>query len=290
MKLSRIIQAIYFDPWSITPDGWQTLHAMLKPRLLSENPFAGLELPQPKADASETDIYGNPLPKMEITPDGVAIIPIMGTLIHHATLFEKICGACSYDDIKRDVRTALGTAGLNKIVFHVDSPGGMCMGCHETAGVIADAGQFVRTEAVTDSVMASAAYYLVASCDRISCTPTARPGSIGAMLAWLDESVRFEMAGLKVEVLASGPLKGTGTRGTSLTDEQRAYMQGTIDKYAGMFKAHVLEYRPIIDASSMQGQVFIGSDAADAGLVDEIVDDIEIAFDPHSAAYADSDD
>lgn len=273
MKLQRVIQSVYFEPWSITPEGWRAVHSILKPRILADS--GALELPTAKDD--ETDFFGQPLPKMEITPAGVAIIPIQGTLIHHASLLEKQCGACSYDDVKRDVESALNSAGLQKIVFHVESPGGMCVGCSEAAAVIDRATDFVRTEAVTDGWMCSAAYDLVAGVSRIYCTPSAQVGSIGAMIGWLDESVRYEVAGLKVEMFTSGPIKGLGTPGTSLTQAQKEYLQSHVLKYAEMFKAHVRENR-LVNDEDMHGGTFIGSDAVDVGLVDELVDDCEECF------------
>jgi ClpP class serine protease len=274
VKLQRVISAVYFEPWAITPDGWRTVHQIVKPRALGE--IDALSLPQAKDD--EHDFFGNPLPKMEITHDGVAIIPIQGVLIHHASLMDKQCGACSYQDVRANVETALDEA-VKKIAFHCDSPGGMCMGCSETAAIIDRAADFVRCEAVTDGLMCSACYDMIAGCQAIYCTPSAVVGSIGAMSAWLDQSVRYELMGLKVELFASGPLKGTGTPGTELTDVQRDYLQSNVDKYAAMFKSHVTANRLVEDAT-MQGQTFIGSDAVDAGLVDELVDDCEECFEP----------
>lgn len=269
MKFQQIIQAVYFEPWSITREGWSAVHAIVGPRLA--DPAA----PLPKAeDDPETDFFGNAIPKLEVTDEGVAIVPVCGTLLQHASMLDKMCGACSYDDIVRDLGVACSVRALSKIVLHIDSPGGMCRGNQEAAARVAAIRESgIRIEAVTDTVMASAAYNLAAGCHRISCTPTAMVGSIGSMSAMLDASLAYEMRGLKVEVLASGPLKGAGWPGTSLTPEQRDYLQGLVDKYAGMFKDHVRAYRPV-DEEAMQGQVFIGSAARDVGLVDDEVEEV----------------
>ena len=98
-------------------------------------------------------------------------------------------------------------------------------------------------------------------------------GSIGSLNAFLDESLAYEAAGLQVEVFATGALKGTGMPGTKLSEAQREYMQGRVDKYGGMFKDHVRAYR-VVEEEAMQGQVFIGSEALEAGLVDVIVQEV----------------
>ncbi len=283
MKFQNIIQEVYFGSWAITREGWGAVHAIVKSKLDGS-------VQMPKADADpDMDMMGNQIPKMEVTDDGVAIVPICGTLIHHASLLEKMCGACSYDDIKRDLDAAMGVRDLQKIVLSISSPGGMCMGCQEIATKVANIRNVgIRIEAITDTQICSAAYHIAAACDKISCTPSAVVGSIGVISPFLDQSLRYEMQGVKLELITSGPLKGTGWPGTSLTDDQRAYLQGTVDKYAGMFKDHVQKYRPI-DDESMQGQYFIGSSALDAGLVDAIVEDMQSAMCVDSEDLTDGD-
>ncbi len=271
MKLQHVVQEVYFGVWAITREGWGAINAIVKSKLDDS-----IELPKADSDP-DTDIWGNALEKFELIESdfgNVAVIPVAGTLIHHASLLEKQCGACSYDDIQRDLMTASKVPNLEKAVLKISSPGGMCMGNQETASMISRMREGgMRIEAVTDSDMCSAAYNLAAGCNSIACTPTAQVGSIGVLAPFLDQSMRFEMQGLKMDMITSGPLKGTGWPGTSLTEEQRAYMQGTVDKYAGMFKDHVRSYRPVRE-DAMQGQVFIGSSAMDAGLVDRIVESI----------------
>ena len=268
MKFQQVIQAVYYEPWAITHEGWQAVHAIVRARL------EDLKAPMPKAEDPDQDLLGNELPKLQVTEDGVAIIPVMGTLMQHASLMAKRCGACSYQDISRDLDTARGVRALQKIVLHVGSPGGMCLGNQEVAAKVAAIRESgIRIEAVTDTQICSAAYNLVAGVHRISSTSTAYIGSVGAMSALLDSSLAYEMEGLKVEMIRSGPLKGVGMPGTALSPEQRDYLQGLVDKFAGMFKDHVRQYRPV-DEETMQGQVFIGSAAREAGLVDELVEEV----------------
>ncbi len=270
MKLAHVIQSVYFSPWNITREGWHAVHGVVRPHLDSVD----FKLPESKGE--DLDFFGNPLPKMEIS-NGVAIIPIQGTLMHKASLMDKQCGACSYQDIKANVTEALDL-GVEKIVLNVDSPGGTSMGASETGRFIQRSADFVRIEAVTDGMMCSAAYEVCAAAHSIKATRTAQVGSIGTFLAWLDQTVRYEMAGLKMDVIASGPLKGAGVSGTSLTPEQRENFQAQVLKFAGMFKEHVRNHR-LVEESSMQGQSFIGDDAQAAGLVDEIIEDVEECFD-----------
>jgi ClpP class serine protease len=280
MKLQRVFQSFYFEPWSISPQGWQAVHAVLKPHLDGSFDPAKIQARRhPDGTYDETtDYWGNPMPKLELN-DGIAVVPVIGTLLHHADLLDKQCGACSYDDIKRDIRTALDVGGLRKIVLHINSPGGMSLGNDECAAVVAEAAQWVRVEAITDAQMCSAAYAIAAPATAIYCTPTAMVGCIGCYLAWLDQKVRYEMAGVSVKLFTDGKYKGAGTTGTELTKVQEDYFQSLVDKYGGMFKSIVRSNRPV-DEEAMQGQVFIGDDGLRAGIVDRVMLDVMQRCDP----------
>jgi ClpP class serine protease len=272
MKLSHVIQSVLFWPWSITDAGWRAVFEILRSKLAE--PKSAI-----RGDGSideSTDIYGQPFPQYE-NVDGVAIIPVVGTLIHHASLLEKQCGAWSYDDIVRDVRRAVNE-GAEKIVLHVDSPGGMSMGSHECAAVVDWAKDFARVEAVTDALMCSAMYNICCGAHAIYATPTAQVGSIGSMIGWLDESVRYQMEGYKVEVFASGDLKGLGTPGTSLTHEQKEHLMEIVLKSSGMFKDRVFNNRGPIPESAMRGQGMYADDALRENLIDGLIDEVEDRF------------
>jgi len=267
MKFQRILSAVYATPLYLTPTGHQTIDAVLRPHL------ANGALPERTKGEAGTDIFGDQLPVMEIDDD-VAVIPINGPLLQHAGMLDKMCGAASYDDIAGNVRTAL-SHDVRGIVLNFDSPGGQMTGCAECAKVISEAAERVPIYAFTDSLMASAAYHLAAGCTGIFSTGSANIGSIGCILGLMDTSARMEMAGVKPVYITSGPLKATGAQGTSLTPEQFDYLQGMVNSAADKFKAFVLNHRPSVPDSAMQGQVFYGDDALDNGLVDAVVDDLE---------------
>jgi ClpP class serine protease len=278
VKFQRIVEAVYFQPWSITREGWQSVHSILKPHL--EGGFDPAKLrAEMRPDGSwdeTTDFFGNPIPQYHVDGD-TAYIPIRGVLLHHADLMEKQCGAWSYDDIRRHLRLAATTPGVRRAVLDINSPGGMALGADETAMAVADCAKVIRIEAVTDSQMCSAAYQIAVPCHSIACTPSAQVGCIGCFLPWIDERLRFELAGLSVQLFADGKFKGAGTPGTSLTLEQQNYFQSIVNKYGGEFKRQVAQNR-VVDDTAMEGQVFIGSDALRAGMVDEVITELEDHF------------
>lgn len=273
MRFENIIEAVYFKPWSITPAGWDSVHSIVKPHI------DGKPMHDIRAE-EDVDFFGNPIEKMEVTPQGVAIIPVKGVLLQHASLLDKACGACSYDDIIANLRSAMEMMPrVHSCLLNMATPGGMCVGNQEACDFIMQCREEgMKVYAFTDSQMCSAGYNLAASCDGIYITSTAFTGSIGTIMAIIDRSKQFEEMGLKVELFASGKFKGAGTAGTSLNDEQREYINGLKDHFAGMFKDNVMENRPDVPFTAMEGQAFIGTQALDNLLVDEIVADVEEAL------------
>ena len=227
----------------------------------------------------DTDFFGEPIKKLEITPDGVAIIPICGTLIHHASLLDKMCGACSYDDIKRDIKTVRGTMGVRKTRFLIDSPGGMAQGMPECGLEIMRLAQDgMPTEAVSDTVIGSAAYGLACCCQKILVTETCSIGSVGSYIAILDSSKAAAMQGYSVDVIKSGDYKGAGIEGTSLTAKQREMYQNLSDTHGEIFRELVRSNR-IIEEKFLQGQHYLGAQGIELGFADKLIEDMETCCD-----------
>lgn len=281
MKFQHILETVYCRPWNITPSGWLDIHQRLLPHIQDHKSAADWADKAAKNTSPTEDFFGNPIPQMQIV-DNTAVIPICGPLIHHAGLLEKKCGACSYDDIVENVRSALGNARVEKIVFRCSSPGGMAMGMIEAATVIAEAGKQKETFAYTDELIGSACYGLVASCKMIGSSRSAITGSIGSMIAILDMSGYYAELGLKVHLFASGKYKGSGTPGVEMTEDHKAYFEGIKNSYANQFLGFVQECRPQIPVDAMQGQVFLGksgddltTDAVTNGIIDGCFDSFE---------------
>jgi len=145
-------------------------------------------------------------------------------------------------------------------------------GCHRpTSALIREVAQEKRVVSFADSKATSAAYYLGVSAGEFYAIPDATIGSIGGYIAILDESRKFEMEGLAVELFASGNLKAAGLKGTSLTDEQRMFFHDLIDRTIGAFMATVADNRPgltIQDVADLEAGFYDADLAEKLGLID----------------------
>ena len=221
-----------------------------------------------------TDAQKEQMPKYQVV-DGIAIVPIQGVLDNKVSQTMRMSGAMGLDDIEHMLVQAIEDDEVEGIMLDVDSPGGSVTGIPELAKKIRATKAQKPVAAFTDSIAASAAYWLMAPADVIYASESAKVGSIGVYMAWLDTSRQFEMEGLRTEIIKVGKWKAMGLPGTSLTDDERALLQASVDKVAAWFKGFVVSARGGVDSDTMQGQVFFADEAVANNLIDKVgsVDD-----------------
>lgn len=206
---------------------------------------ARLTLPEPSS---------NPLLSVE---DGVGIIRIHGPLMRDPDLISSLLfGATDMNQVAEAIQEAVAQDAVKSILLDIDSPGGTVNGTPELAQAVADAAKLKSIHAFSAGQMCSAAYWIASQCDAVYATPSARVGSIGVMLPFIDSAEKFRSQGLKVEVFAAGKFKGMGTPGVSLSEEQRALIQSDIEEVAADFKSAVLARGRKIPDEAMEGQSF----------------------------------
>jgi capsid assembly protease len=255
MKLTRIIERVTARPWLITSGGYDAIEKLITSKLSGSIPDFT------PATAHEAG-FG-----YVVDRSGIACTPVFGTLANRIGMIEKICGGCDYQDLENAINGALDD-GAKGFMFHFDSPGGECNGCGEIASVIA--GLDVPKVAFTDSMCCSAAYYMASGCDYIVATPSASVGSIGCIIPWVDKSQAWASLGLKFDPITGeeDTLKSTG-HGPSLTNEQRQYLQDSVDAAISDFRNHVSSFRDV-DFDALKGGAYEGQKAIDFNLVDKI--------------------
>ena len=228
------------QPWLITSEA---MHSMAAQAVAFFD--ARLTLPEPSS---------NPLLSVE---DGIGIIRIHGPLMRDPDLISSLLfGATDMDQVAEAIQEAVAQNAVKSILLDIDSPGGTVNGTPELAQAVADAAKLKSIHAFSAGQMCSAAYWIASQCDAVYATPSARVGSIGVMLPFIDSAEKFRSQGLKVEVFAAGKFKGMGTPGVSLSEEQRALIQSDIEEVAADFKSAVLARGRKIPDEAMEGQSF----------------------------------
>lgn len=209
--------------------------------------------------------------------DGLATIQISGVIGKKLPKWMAAFGMVDVDDIQKLVEQANADPAVKSILLEIDSPGGSVTGVPEAAQTIRDSSKPVY--AFSDTLMASAAYWIASGAAGIFASESALVGSIGVFVPILNMKKMYEAAGIEVEVIKSGALKAAGYPGTALTQAQRDDLQSSVDFVYSKFVAFISSResangQPGKDA--MQGQDFYGEQAVSAALVDGISSRVEI--------------
>ena len=210
--------------------------------------------------------------------DGIGVIPIVGVIGKGLTPMEKMMGAVDVNDIADSVDAFAASPEVNSIALQISSPGGTVTGVEELANKIRNLDK--PTMSYTDSEMASAAYWIGSQADRVVASPSATVGSVGVYMAIPDMTKLYETQGVRMVVIKStgSPLKGAGIEGTSLSEEQMAELQSSVDSIHADFKAAIQSKRTMVADSALRGQTFSGKQAAAQGLVTGLADSFSEAL------------
>jgi len=284
-QLPRIATALYCEPWAILPSSHAEIcnqfQDYLKRGSIDPTAFASrIMVPDNEADDIEGPAYRDENgrlhpwhPQVQII-GSLAILPVKGIIGKHLSTLAMWCGGCDSAIVAKQARNIAADERIENVIIYVDSPGGACVGCVETANAIRSISEAGKTTiAYTDTMAASAGYFFAAAADRIAASPSAIVGSISTYSAFLDSSRRYEMEGLEVRMFRSGELKGTGTPGKPWTEAEIADMQRVVDQFSEQFKSFVRIQRGLSE-DLMQGQYW-PSEFAPSGLVDYFYDDID---------------
>ena len=216
-------------------------------------------------------MFGKPR-QMEIVGKK-AIIPVVGVIGKGLSEIEKRCNAVDLDDVAANLKEAMANPGVEEIVMEFNSPGGTCDGLEEVGHLIENCNK--PTKAVSVTECCSAAYELASRCESVYGTPSSSWGSVGVYIAFADVSEAYAMEGVKMEVIKAGKHKAMGLEGTSLTKEDKAYLQEDVDERRDEFRATVKRRRLFAKDEDMEGQVWEGKKAAKKGLITHIIRDLD---------------
>ena len=213
-------------------------------------------------------------------PGRLAVIGIYGILTQHATPLEAFGLSTSCDTIARQLRTAMVDPGVDRVVLDIDSQGGSGFGLSELAAEIRNARGTKPIVAVANSMAASAAYWLAASCSEVFVAPSGVVGSIGMVAAHEDIGGALALAGINVTLVFAGKHKADGNPYGPLGREARDAMQADVDSYGRDFLRDVAAGRRVsidhVRRDFGEGRMLRGDAAAKVGMADGVatLDDV----------------
>lgn len=288
-----LFNAIYCEPLCIDKGVFHSIHATFLPRVMggqgmeigaaetgpgkpTVSPATGRRQSKarPQIDWESGRIMdGRFYSTVEGRPE-IAVIPIYGILAKNAGFMEEVChGITDINAIGHAIAQSAAAKDVSKIVLDFATPGGQVTGIPEMGSMIRSITKMrgKTVYAFCDERCASAGYWLGSQADEFYATTSATIGSIGTYIAWLDESVRMQIEGVRLEFFGAGKHKGMGLPGKALTQEDRELLQSRVYEINGWFTSAVSAARPKVTSETMQGQTFTGPAAEDLNLVDGLV-------------------
>lgn len=216
-----------------------------------------------------------PAPRPWTRPDAVAVIHVDAPITSGRSSASPLGLGRSVG--ARDLLAAMERAERDRrivaVVLRVDSPGGDAVASDLVARAVSKLAEVKPVVASFGDVAASGGYYVAAPAARIFAEATTLTGSIGIFSLDLDLSGLLVRFGVGVEVLKRGALAGQEDPFTGRSPAGDAAVRRALTASYHRFLDVVAEGRGRTRAdiaAVAEGRVWAGSDAIEAGLVDEL--------------------
>lgn len=209
--------------------------------------------------------------------NGIAVLPVSGTLVSKTRALQPYSGMTGYNGIIARLQQAISDPGVDGILLDMDTPGGMVSGAFDCADIIARMRDIKPIWALANDMNCSAGQLIASSASRRLVTQTARTGSIGVMMAHSNYGAALKTNGVEVTLIYSGDHKVDGNPYEKLPEDVRADFQTRIDATRQMFAEKVSAYTgmSVQDVLNTEAAVFSGQESVDNGLADELVNNTD---------------
>lgn len=211
-------------------------------------------------------------PEVTTTSEGIAVIPIHGSLVKRVLGMEAASGLTSYAQIASLLDAALADPQVSGILLDIDSPGGEASGSFELARRVREATAIKPVWAVANDAAYSAAYAIACSAQRVVVTETGGVGSIGVIALHVDQSVKDAQDGYRFTAITAGLRKNDFSPHEPLSDPAKTELQAEVDRLYGLFAEHVASMRglQVKAVRSTEAGLYFGANAISVGLADAL--------------------
>ncbi|EAM1289816.1 S49 family peptidase [Salmonella enterica] len=216
---------------------------------------------------------GKPQARFYQVVNGIAVLPVTGTLVHKLGGMRPFSGMTGYDGITARLQQAVSDPEVKGILLDIDSPGGQAAGAFDCADMIYRMREQKPVWALANETACSAAMLLAAACSHRLVTQTSRMGSIGVVMAHTSYAGQLEQEGVEITLIYSGGHKVDLDVTRALPESVHADYQQRMDEARKMFAEKVARYTGLsVDAvMATEAAVYDGQAGIDIGLADEMV-------------------
>lgn len=256
-------------PWAILPNRLEEIQAIYAARSRGE------ELDIAAIEARIGRPLGADQQQGYEVRNGAALIPLHGVLAQRMNLMTNMSGGTSTELFARDVQAAAADPTVKAIILLADTPGGTVAGTQAAAAVVAAVRGIKPIATLVQDLMASAGLWIGSATDLTAlASGTAQAGSLGVVSTHVDVSQRELAMGVKTTEIVAGKFKRAASQYGPLTETGQKVIQDQVDYLYSLFVNDFANYRGVsVDRvlnDMADGRMFIGQQAIDAGLADQI--------------------
>ncbi|MER5013410.1 S49 family peptidase [Morganella morganii] len=274
MNLPHLAQKLFNTPLAIHPQKAEVIVSSLTERLgITQIRSAMME---------DDDGYFSRKARKDSGYDvleGIAVIPVYGTLVQKLGTLRPYSGMTGYDGIRRVFLTAVNDPEVKGICLDIDSPGGEVAGCFDLVDLIyAERGK-KPIHAILSENAFSAAYAIASAADKICVPRTGGVGSVGVIVIHCDWSQHIKDDGLKVSIITYGNRKAESNPYVALSDEAKAAIQHDVDEMGRLFVSTVSRNRGLSETviRNTQAACYLAAEGVQMGLADAVASP-DVAF------------
>lgn len=267
----HIAARLFNTPLALCPQKAQVILTALGPRL----GISKIKGPAAEGPFEKKNFQRKPF---EIF-DGVAFLPIHGSLIQRHSFLTAESGLMSYGEISEAFHAAMDDPAVRAVYMDVDSPGGEVAGLFDLVDSMAARVGEKPIHAHVNELSASAAYAITTVADHISIPRTGMAGSVGVIVIHQEFSRMLDQEGVTVNIIRAGDRKADFNQYEELSGAARRDVQSDIDRIREIFIQTVARNRGTDpDAVRETEAALLAAPAAlDTNLVDEIMSAEEAA-------------
>lgn len=199
-----------------------------------------------------------------------ALIELDGTIQPSATGGVFAAGGITPEQV-RELNKKAEDRGVDAIVYEINSGGGAVVASKDVMRSIDNVD--VPTVCRLRDVGASGAYLLSLGCDEIVADSATFTGSVGVTGSYFEFTDLMDEVGVDYINITAGEFKEAGSPFQELTEEEREMLLEQVDSVHEEFYTEVDDRRNLTDDQLEEvrtGKVFLGEEAHELGLVDEL--------------------
>jgi protease-4 len=203
----------------------------------------------------------------------VAVIPIHGVITGNGESSYMYGSTVSSLKVVDYIKEADKNKNVKVILLEINSPGGSPVASDEIGVAVKKAQKPVI--ALIRETGASGGYWIASAADYVIAHRMSLTGSIGVVASHLEFSGLMEKYGVGYERLVAGDVKDMGTPFKKMNEEEKEIMQKKLVVLHDYFIDEVAQNRKLAREKVVKiatGEVYLGVEAMQLGLVDELGD------------------